>query len=296
MESAVEKISRNFRKKTLLHTLVFLIISFVLVIGISIFRKQSSSIVENNAADLNKLQEKTVFNDIKIKINRDIFSHDQINHEVRENDLISYYNKNLKKGDTIIYVSHDVGVQQLLMAKLISQSGRVYVFNPVEKYNDAINLSAKENGFENRIITKTIAISDKISNGVLVYKSGDFPAEGSIQEGDYQVESGYHALKVDVSSLDELCHNLQNVDLLRISTMSDIDKVMKGAKNIIQNSPKIKIVADYDREKSKNENSYLEDLKKEGFDIYLINNEGEAHPIDLKNVEKGHILLIRGLL
>ena len=289
----MEEMPENLRRRVLLHTCIFLVFSLVLIIGISAFRKQSSSLVNNEPVDPKNVMEKIIFDDIKIKINSDIFSHDQIIHEVQENDLISYYKKNLKKGDTIIYVSHDVGVQQLLMAKLITQSGRIYMLNPMEKYNDTIRLSAKENGFENRIITQTVVASDRDSSGTLTYKSGDFPGNGFIKEGEYQSKRGHHGIKVTMSSLDKLCPNLQNVDFLRISIISGVNRAIKGAENIIKSSPKIKIIMDYDKEKFKDENTCLDDLKKKGFDIYLINNEGEINLTDLKNVEKGHILLTR---
>ena len=222
-----------------------------------------------------------------------MFSYDQINNEVKEKDIISYFTKNLKKGDTVLYVSQDIGVQQLLIAKLISQSGRIYVLNPFEKYNNTIELSAKSNGFGNRVFTKTTAISDKSFKGLLIYKNDESPEHGIIVPSDYRLEKGYNALKVKVSTLDDLYPSLQNINLLRITTKSDVANAIAGAQRIIKRSPKIKIILDYEKNAFRN-SAFINNMEEEGFKTYLIEEDGEISPLDFNKITKGHILLQRG--
>ncbi len=290
----MEKIpeDEDLKAKALRYSLIAVVILISLIIAISCYRKQSKVILDNSVSDPRNTQEKVVFNDIKIKINNDIFSYDQIRNEVNENDLISYYNKNLQKGDTIIYVSQDVGVQQLLMAKLISQSGRVYVLNPFEKYNDTIELSAEANGFKNRVFTKTFAISNDSFDGFLVYKNSESPEYGEIKTSDYNVESGYSALKVTVSTLDKIFPNLQNINFLRITTKNNAVKTIAGAWRIIKHSPNIRIILDYNKDLLQSL-SIMNGLKEEGFKIYLINENGEISSSGFEKITKGHILLQR---
>ena len=290
----MEKIpeDENLKTKALRYSVIAVVILISLIIAISCYRKQSKVVLDNDVSDPRNTQEKVVFNDIKIQINNDIFSYDQIRNEVNEDDLISYYNKNLQKGDTIIYVSQDVGVQQLLMAKLISQSGRVYVLNPFEKYNDTIELSAETNGFKNRVFTKTLAISNDSFDGFLVYKNSESPEYGEIKTSDYNVENGYNALKVAVSTLDKVFPNLQNINFLRITTKNNAVKAIAGAWKIIKHSPKIKIILDYNQDLLQNL-AVMNGLKEEGFKIYLINENGEISSADFGKIMKGHILLQR---
>lgn len=286
----MKEISEDLKSKALRYALVTVIILIALIVAISCYRKQSRTVFDNRSSDLQNVQEKVIFDDIKIKINSDVFSYDQINNEVRESDIISYFNKNLKKGDTVLYVSQDIGVQQLLIAKLISPSGRIYVLNPFEKYNDTIELSAKSNKFENRVFTETVAISDKSYDGLLVYKNDESPEYGTIESSNYKLENGYNALKVKVTTLDELYPNLQNIDFLRIARKKDAINVINGALQIIKLSPKIKIVLDYEKgELQKSEVAHS--LKELGFKIYAINDDGEIYPADMEKMTCRHILL-----
>ena len=288
----MKEISEDLKNKALRYALVTVVVLIALIVAISCYRKQSRTVLDNSSSDLQNVQEKVIFDDIKIKINGDIFSYNQIHNEVKEKDIISYFNKNLKKGDTVLYISQDIGVQQLLIAKLASPSGRVYVLNPFEKYNDTIELSARANKFENRIFTETVAISDKSYDGLLVYKNDESPEYGTIESSDYKLQNGYNALKVKVTTLDELYPNLQNIDFLRIARKKDAAKAINGAQRIIKFSPKIKIVLDYEKNELSN-SAVINNLKELGFKIYAIGEDGEVYPADMEKITGGHILLKR---
>jgi len=288
----MEEISNNFKEKALRYALVTIVVLLALIVAISCYRKQSKTIIDNSSSDLQNVREKVIFDDIKIKINRDVFSHDQINNEVKEEDIISYFRKSLRIGDTVLYVSQDIGVQQLFIARLISRSGRIYILNPFEKYNDTIKLSAKSNGFESRVFTKTIAISDKPSEGLLVYENEQSPEYGVIKPSDYKLEKGFNALKVKISTLDEIYPNLQNINLLRISKKKNLVNAINGAQKIIKRSPKIKIVLDYEETEIQNP-EFMNCVKEFGFKIYAISENGEISPANLNKITSAHILLKR---
>ncbi len=288
----MKEISEDLKNKALRYALVTVVVLIALIVAISCYRKQSRTVLDNSSSDLKNVQEKVIFDDIKIKINGDIFSYDQIHNEVKEKDIISYFNKNLKKGDTVLYISQDIGVQQLLIAKLVSPSGRVYVLNPFEKYNDTIELSASANKFKNRIFTETVAISDKSYDGLLVYKNDESPEYGTIESSDYKLQNGYNALKVKVTTLDELYPNLQNIDFLRIARKKDAINVINGALQIIKLSPKIKIVLDYEKNEFQNL-AIINNLKELGLKIYAMGEDGEVYPADMEKITGGHILLKR---
>ncbi len=288
----MERISRDLKIKSLRYAIVTVFMLVALIVVLSYYHKTSKTVINNTSLDPTNVQEKIIFGDIKIKINSDIFSYDQIYNEVKETKLIAYLNKNVNKGDTAIYVSQDVGVQQLLIAKLISQSGRIYILNPFEKYNNSIELSAKANGFENRIFTETSAISDKSFEGFLIYQNTQTPEHGIIKSLDYKLEKGYCALKTKVSSLDNLYPNLQNVNILRISSPKDSINAINGATQIIRRSPNIKIILDYDKEIASTIFEKTE-LKELDFKIYSIGEEGKLSPLEEGNSSCEHIVLQR---
>ena len=280
-------------KQFLKYVAIFSAVVFVLILIISFVRKNVKLMNANNSAVASEFYEETIFDDIKIKLNNDIFSHEQVINEVKEADLIDYLKKNLIKGDTIIYVSMDIGVQQLLMAKLVEQSGKVYVFNPIEKYADAIAISAKANGFDTRIVASSHAISDVSYDGLLVHKNGALAADGSLQNVGYNLQNGYSAMPVSVETIDRLCSNLQNVNVLRISFAENLSKILRGAEQLISRSPNIQIIADYNSEKTK-DLSELENLRKLGFTVYFLTNKNLEKITDLTSIPvQAEILVIK---
>lgn len=287
-EKSEEK--EKFQSKAIWWTVGIVLGLSIAAVVISVSKRQQKTIVDNTVSDLEALQDRVIFDDIKIKVNPDLFSQEQIHQEIAENDIISYLKRNVKKGDTVIYVSFDIGVQQLLIAKLIEQSGRIYVFNPIERYNAAICLSADANGFDNRILSESLAISDKPYDGHLVYKVGMPLSEGSLKDINYAGQSGENILPVRVSTLDLACANLQNVDLLRISTAQEAINVIRGAKKLIERSPKIKIVIDHDKQAGNSEALWT--LQDEGFTIYTIDEQGETSMANLNDIQSKHLLLI----
>ncbi len=283
---------QNLDGKFARYVIVTILILITLVIIISIAKSKSKTVNNNLSLNVDTFREEIIFGDIKIKLNSDIFSHEQLQNEIKEKDLIDFLNANIKKGDTIIYTSFDIGVQQLLMAKLVSQSGKVYVFNPVENYSNAIAFSAKINGFENRIITKSVSVSDKNFDGLIVYKNGTSESDGILHEANYKLPDGYNALKVKVSTIDELCSQLQNVNFLRISVTNNISKIIQGAQNLINRSPNIQIIIDYDVDKTKDLTA-IEQLKKQGFNIYILRKNAKLdYLIDINKIEEHQAILV----
>lgn len=280
-------------KQFLKYVAIFSAAVFGFIMAISLVRKNVKSMHSNTHAIADNFYEKVIFDDIKIKLNNDIFSHEQVINEVRETDLIDYLKKNLVKGDTIVYVSMDIGVQQLLMAKLVSQSGKVYVFNPIEKYADAIAISAKANGFDTRIVANSHAISDVNYDGLLVHKNGALEVDGSLQSAGYTLQKGYSAMPVSVETLDRLCGRLQNINVLRISFAENLSKILRGAEQLIVRSPNIQIIADYNAKKTKDV-SELENLQQQGFSVYMLKNKNLEKISDLKSIPvQAEILVIK---
>ncbi|MDR2158352.1 MAG: hypothetical protein LBO02_03495 [Holosporaceae bacterium] len=268
----------------------FFKIAFVLVmalivcsVSVSLFKRYKINL-KRNENGMN-FSDRIVFDDIKIHINNDLFSHDAINEEVYNNEVAEYLKRNLKKGDTVINISHNIGVHTLLMAKLVQQAGRVYFYNPSKKYVDAIKSSALANGFENRVLANALAMSDHSFNGLLVHKNNFPDITGKIKPDDYEIPVGYSALTIKASSLDEQLPNLQNVDLMEINVNEDCSEVIKGAINVIKRSKRISIIIKYDRANFTNSSTFKR-LSSLGFKIHLIQSDGSLKQSDVNELKK----------
>ncbi len=270
------------------------IILIACVLAISLLKRYRTEVAPNETGNVATLQTDIIYGDIKIKTNDDAFSHDAIEEDSCNNEVAEYLKKHVSKGDTIVHVSHGIGVQTLLMAKLVTQSGRIYVFNPSKKYVDAIIESAKINGFESRIFASALGMSDRSFSGLLVHKN-NFPImQGTIAAADYQIPAGYSAMTIDVSSIDEQLPNVQNINILRINVDADCSDIIRGAKNLIAKSPNITIICDFTAGNFKNL-SVFNDLINQGFKLYLLHSDGSflnsVTVEELQSVKNGHLLI-----
>lgn len=269
------------------------IIIFILMtclVCLSIFIRQKSFTTVNDVDDRAELRTSVIFNDIKMVTNDDIFSHDSLQKETTDCPLIKFIRSEVKDGDTIIHISNDVGIQTLLMAKQVGQSGRVYIYNPYEKYTNTIKKSAEANGYETRIKIKTCAVSDSSFDGILVYKN-NFPIlSGELHPATYQTPAGHSSLAVSVFSIDELLPNLQNVTFLRINSMNCL-KALRGAEKLISRSQSIVIVLDFPRQEDLQK--VIEFVDKFGFKMFTIQNEGKLLPAENISKEKSEFLVLK---
>lgn len=279
--------------KTLIrNTFIIVLLLMLCLFCISFFIRRHSSVTLNDVDNKYELRTSVIFDDIKlITNNNDMFSHDSLHKEAEGNAFVDYVKNNLKKGDTIVHISNGIGINLLLMAKLIGQAGRIYAYNPYEKYTNTIQKSAETNGFSSRIKIGTYAISDSSFDGILVYKN-NFPIlSGEIQPANYIIPAGYSSMDVKVASLDELLPNVQNINYLTIDN-ENCEKVLQGAKKLISRSKNIIIVLN-----SPNITNwkFFRDFSAEfDFEIFKIQDGGNLIPVSidiLREDENKHILL-----
>ena len=284
------------KPKIFKYTCIAIAVLVLCVIALSLFKRYRTELQPNEFGKVADFQTNVIYGDIKIKTNDDVWSYDAVSESSKNNGVTEYLQKNVKKGDTIIHISNGVGVQTLLMAKLVNNSGRIYVYNPCKKYVNAIIESAKANGFESRIRAFPLGISDKTFQGLLVHKNNSPVTSGTIEPSDYQLPAGYSAMEVEVSSIDEQLPNLQNINILRINTCSDCSNIIRGAKNIIKKSPNIAIICDFSIE-NYSDLSVFKELINQGFKIREIHKDGHFLKFisveELSNIKNGYLLIQR---
>ena len=261
-----------------------LVTCFVKKTGITPSKAKSSTMV------------KTFFEDVKIKGSRKTFARGAIMGEKPDTQLAAYLKNTVAVGDTIVEVSHGIGLYALLMAKLSEPSGHVHVFNPSSEHADFIEANTEKNGAQHRIIVKTLGISDHTYNGLLIHKKNRPVISGSLQEAGHDIPMGFNAIPVSVSSLDEQLPMTQSVNILKINTNGGEGAVIGGATDLISKSSNIVIIISF------NENSFsgydaIEKLIINGFQLYLIQDEGKLIPAlisDLNKIKNGYLVLKRG--
>lgn len=286
-----QKLADNLLKITFVS-----VIALVFFIGaISVFKKHRTVIKPNVSSQNTELKTVTIFNDIQLKVHDDTFSHDAIRSEYKKSEIVSYLKRNVKEGDTIIEISYDIGIHTLLMAKLIGQAGRIYVYNPYLKYVDSINASAEANEFGSRIFIQCLGISDHTYDGLLIHKN-NFPLmSGKLKNKDSNIPVGHSAMVVKISSIDEQLPNLQKISFLKIDVNGDEAEIIDGAINLIKKSDEIKILLSFNKETLEGY-APIKKLLLMDFRLYKIQKDGLTEEIkieELDNIKDGYIVLKR---
>jgi FkbM family methyltransferase len=262
------------------------IIVIVLTISslfISFFKRYKVNLKHNEGGA--NFSDEVIFDDIRVHINNDSFSHDSLKEETHNNEVAAYLKKNLNRGDTIIDIAHNTGMQTLLMAKLIQQPGRIYFYNPSKRYVDSVKSSALTNGFESRIFPHALGISDCSFDGLLVYKNNFPNITGKIKPKNHKIPVGYSAITVEVSSIDEQLPNLQNVNLIIIDINDDCSKIINGATNLIKKSKELSIIINYNDAFSV-DSSAFQTLLDAGFGVNIIQSDGSLQPSNVNEIKK----------
>lgn len=139
----------------------------------------------------------------------------------------------LRPGMTAIDIGANLGVYALTMAKRVTESGRVYAFEPASSSRDRLLRSSAENGFQNLIVSG-FAISDMDGTGWLMHGASSELNTLAKEDGDSQGEKE----AIQLRSLDSLQRELgwKNIDFVKIDAEGTEERIIKGAETLFRES------------------------------------------------------------
>lgn len=211
----------------------------------------------------------------KIFINRKDFavsSHllmDKI-YEPTETNLVR---SQINKGDIVVDMGANIGYYTLIFAGLVGKNGKVFAFEPDPENFAILSKNVEENKLENVILINK-AVSDK--NGkTKLYLSED-------NKGDHRIyDSGENrkSVTVDVVCLDDFMGDIkEKINFIKMDIQGAEGNALKGMTSVIENSKKIKILAEFWPMGLSNFNfdpkEFLEILEDYGFSFYNIQRAG----------------------
>ncbi|MDD3783490.1 MAG: FkbM family methyltransferase [Candidatus Portnoybacteria bacterium] len=179
----------------------------------------------------------------------------------------------INKGDIVVDMGANIGYYTLIFAGLVGKSGKVFAFEPDRDNFALLSKNVKENKFDNVILINK-AISDK--NGqTKLYLSKD-------NKGDHRIyDSGENrdSVVVDVVCLDDFLGEYKHkINFIKMDIQGAEGNALKGMIDIIKNSKKIKILAEFWPMGLSNFNfnpkEFLEILEDYGFSFYNIQRAG----------------------
>ncbi len=183
-----------------------------------------------------------------------------ITHGTYEINVMPVLKYHIKKGDHVVDVGANIGYHSILAASLVGRKGMVFSFEPNPYVFELLKKSIKINGFNSRVKLYQKAVFNKITKVQLTWNQlhggGRLVVSGKEQLSDKQIE-------VDTIPLDDVIKDeFLPIDLMKIDVEGTEPYVIEGAKKILEQSPNLKIIMEWD----------VNFMKSHGYDVEKLIN------------------------
>ena len=144
-------------------------------------------------------------------------------------------------GNIVVDVGANIGLHTLNMARIVGSTGQVFAFEPDPSNFEILKKNVKINNYKN-IILEQKAVGDKHGRTTL-YQS-DHPGKHRIFP---QTEQAKSQVQVELTNLDNYFDSdmIDKINFIKIDVEGLEFSVLKGMKNILKNSKKIKILFEF---------------------------------------------------
>ena len=147
----------------------------------------------------------------------------------------------IEMGNIVVDVGANIGLHTLNMARIVGKTGQVFAFEPDPSNFKILKKNVKINNYRN-IILEQKAVGDKHGRTTL-YQS-DHPGKHRIFP---QTEQAKSQVQVELTNLDNYFDSdmIDKINFIKIDVEGLEFSVLKGMKNILKNSKKIKILFEF---------------------------------------------------
>ena len=147
----------------------------------------------------------------------------------------------IEMGNIVVDVGANIGLHTLNMARIVGSTGQVFAFEPDPSNFEILKKNVKINNYKN-IILEQKAVGDKHGRTTL-YQS-DHPGKHRIFP---QTEQAKSQVQVELTNLDNYFDSdmIDKINFIKIDVEGLEFSVLKGMKNILKNSKKIKILFEF---------------------------------------------------
>jgi FkbM family methyltransferase len=144
----------------------------------------------------------------------------------------------IKEDTVFLDIGANIGFFSLKISRRLGPNGRVYGFEPHPLLYDLLCRNVYVNGLRDVVTCFKLALSDKNTNATLQYPVGHLGG-GHVGAGDV---SGHTLVDAELKRLDDVLGADFRCDLVKIDVEGHEINVLDGMKNIVINSPQIKIL------------------------------------------------------
>ena len=147
----------------------------------------------------------------------------------------------IEMGNIVVDVGANIGLHTLNMARIVGNTGQVFAFEPDPSNFEILKKNVKINNYKN-IILEQKAVGDK--HGRTTSYQSDHPGKHRIFP---QTEQAKSQVQVELTNLDNYFDSdmTDKINFIKIDVEGLEFSVLKGMKNILKNSKKIKILFEF---------------------------------------------------
>jgi FkbM family methyltransferase len=209
----------------------------------------------------------------------------------------------VKKGSKVIDVGSGFGYYTFYLARIVGSNGKVYSIEGRKNVFELLDASVRINRFSNIETFNAVLFSD-IMKVTINLDDNKRQSNFGVNNIILQKENVYtNSESVTTVTLDAMLNGITNISMININANGNELSIILGAKNIIANSPNIKIIttwSKYEMGKYVNIQNVVQQLINNGFKFWLIKpSSGKLVELskteDILQIEKGRFLIAKNI-
>jgi len=143
-----------------------------------------------------------------------------------EAETIQVFIKLVGASNTVLDIGANTGAFTLI-ACAVNKDARVIAFEPVPRINARLLNNVMVNSWQDRCMVRNEACSNTVGRTTFHVPFGDVPTSASLSVTGFRGYQG-NVIEVPVTTVDEVCKNVERVDLVKIDVEGVEDKVLEG--------------------------------------------------------------------
>ena len=189
-----------------------------------------------------------------------------------------YLERNVCEGDIVVEAGANIGYYTALLGTLVGNGGKVYSFEANKETYELATLTLKMNDLHSHVQIQNVAIANSNGFANLTYQPISSAKSMYINTGGSHLQTKNskplsNSITVRTVTLDSALPFVMNVSWLRMDIEGAEIMAIEGAQRIIQQSPNIKILMEWNRlllEGFSDVSRFIDSMHQEGFKFYRL--------------------------
>jgi FkbM family methyltransferase len=198
----------------------------------------------------------------------------------------------IKDNTVFLDIGANLGFFTLQVGKRLLRNGSVYSFEPHPKLLNLLHWNVHLNGLSRTVTCFPFGLSDQNSPSKFAYPIGHL---GGGTVGDLSNSRDYDTVNSELRRLDDVLGPNFSCDLVKIDVEGHELNVLKGMRQIVGNSPQIKILFEKLVPNLGTEEGLQEYFDEIGFDLYMVEGDSSLSKLAAGSLKKrgGYVLATR---